>query len=192
MQCMQQLPYMATKAFGVYWFCPASTITGSNLCFLEPATPFPVEQAVKFIPTRDDINHTQICSAGYSSPDDRVKPKMNCSVKIFVSWVMILNLTLGFMPVSFALDLGSSHHVTSFELISSNSTDRDQTGSFEGPDFIGCQDFAVCTMHYSCSPLHSSAVMTVTPHTLVHCTIALADVRVLTRYLVIPLRPPRT
>jgi len=120
------------------------------------------------------------------------KPKMNRSVTKIVSWVMILNLTLGFMPVSFALDIDLNHHVTSFEFISSDSKDRDQAGSFEAIDLIGCQDFAVCTMHYSCVPLHSSSVLTITPQTLVHHTILIDDVRFLTRYLGIPRRPPKT
>ena len=104
---------------------------------------------------------------------------------------MILNLTLGFMPVSFALDLDLNHHVTSFEFIPFDSKDRDQAGSFEEFDLMGCQDFAVCAMHYSCVPLHSSSVLTVTPHALVHRTISIDDVRVLTRYLGIPRRPPK-
>jgi hypothetical protein len=117
---------------------------------------------------------------------------MNCSVKIIVSWVMILNLTLGFMPVSSALDLDSNHHAASCDLMLFDSIDRYQNGSLEKTDLIGCQDFSVCAMHYSCAPLHSSSVLTVTPQTLVHRTISIDDVRVLTRYLGIPRRPPRT
>ena len=104
---------------------------------------------------------------------------------------MILNLALGFMPVSSALDLDSNHHATRCELMLLDSIDRDQIGSLEKSDLIGCQDFLVCAVHYSCVPLHSSSVLTVTPQTLVHRTIPIDDVRVLTRYLGIPRRPPR-
>ena len=105
---------------------------------------------------------------------------------------MILNLTIGFMPVSSALDLDSNHHATSCDLMLFDSIDRDQIGSLEKSDLSGCQDFSVCAVHYSCVPLHSSSVLTVTPQTLVHRTISIDDVRVLTRYLGIPRRPPRT
>ena len=105
---------------------------------------------------------------------------------------MILNLIFGFMPVSSALDLDSKHHATSCDLMLFDSIDRDQIGSLEKSDLPGCQDFSVCAVHYSCVPLHSSSVLTVTPQTLVHRTISIDDVRVLTRYLGIPRRPPRT
>ena len=104
---------------------------------------------------------------------------------------MILNLTLGFMPASFALDLDLNHHVTGFESIPCDSKDRGQAGRFEAIDLIGCQDFSVCVMHYSCVPLHSSIALTVTPQRLMHRTIWIDDVRFLTRYLGIPRRPPR-
>jgi hypothetical protein len=104
---------------------------------------------------------------------------------------MILNLTLGFMPVSSALDLDLNHHATSCDLMLFDSIDRDQIGGFEESDLFGYQDFSVCAMHYSCAPLHSSSVLTVTPQTPVHRTISIDDVRVLTRYLGIPRRPPK-
>ena len=117
---------------------------------------------------------------------------MNRSVKLIVSWVMILNLTLGFMPISSALELDSNHHATSCDLMLFDSIDRDQIGSLEKPDLFGCPDFSVCVLHYGCVPLHSSNVLTITPQTLVHHTISIGDVRVLTRYLGIPRRPPKT
>lgn len=116
---------------------------------------------------------------------------MNCTVKIFSSWLLILILTLGFMPVSYALDLDSNYHATSCELMLSDSIYREQIGSFEESDFIGCQDFSVCVVHYSCAPLHSSSVLTVTSPVMVDRTIPIGDVRVLTRYLDILERPPK-
>ena len=104
---------------------------------------------------------------------------------------MILNLALGFMPVSSALNLDSNHHATSCDFMLLDSIDRDQIGGFEEPDLIGCQDFSVCAVHYSCVPLHSSSVLTVTSQTLVHRTIPTEDARVPTRFLGIPQRPPR-
>ena len=104
---------------------------------------------------------------------------------------MILNLTIGFMPVSSALDLDSNHHATSCDLTLFDSIDRDYIGSLEKSDSFGYQDLSVCVVHYSCAPLHSSSVLTVTPQTLVHRTIPIDDVRILTRYLGIPRRPPR-
>jgi len=105
---------------------------------------------------------------------------------------MILNLTIGFMPVSSALDLDSNHHATSCDLMLFDSIDRDQIRNFEKSDLIGCQNISVCAVHYSCVPLHSSSVLTVSLQTLVHRTIPIDDVRVLTRYFGIPRRPPRT
>ena len=104
---------------------------------------------------------------------------------------MILNLTIGFMPVSSAMDLDSNHHATSCDLMPFDSIDRDQIGIMEKSDLFGCPDFSVCVLHYSCVPLHSSSVLAVTPHALVHRTISIDDVRVLTRYLGIPRRPPK-
>ena len=105
---------------------------------------------------------------------------------------MTLSLTLGFMPISAAQDLDSKHHATSSDLVLFDSIDRDQIGSLEKSDLFGCQDFSVCAIHYSCVPLHSSSVLTVIPQTLIHRTISIDAVRVLTRYLGIPRRPPKT
>ena len=101
---------------------------------------------------------------------------MNRSVKIIVSWMMVLSLTLGFMPISAAQDLDSKHHATSSDLVLFDSIDRDQIGSLEKFDLFGCQDFSVCAMHYSCVPLHSLSVLTVVPQTLVRCAISIDDV----------------
>ena len=98
----------------------------------------------------------------------------------------------GFMPVSAALNLDSNHHATSCDLKLFDSMDRYQIGSLGKSDLFGCQDFAVCAMHPGCAPLHSLSVQTVTAHALVHRTILIDDVRVVTRYLGIPRRPPRT
>lgn len=105
---------------------------------------------------------------------------------------MILNLTIGFMPVASALSLDSNHHATSCDLTLFDPIDRDDIGSSETSDSFDCQDFSVCVVHYSCVPLHSSSEQTVTTQTLVHRTISIDDVRILTRYLGIPRRPPRT
>ena len=105
---------------------------------------------------------------------------------------MILNLTIGFLPVSSALDLDSNHHATSCDPMLFDSIDQDQIDSLGESDLFGCQDFSVCAVHYSCVPLHSSSALTVTPQTLLHRTISIYDARILTRYLGIPRRPPKT
>ena len=107
-----------------------------------------------------------------------------------ISWVVLLNLILGFIPIASAQgkDAVSSadHCALSFteSSISMFSNDIDK----EPVNY--CHDSSDCVAHYGCAPLRFSSELAVSS-AVVGRKVLFEDTAIYTRYPAIPERPPK-
>jgi hypothetical protein len=110
--------------------------------------------------------------------------------KKLISWMVVLNLILGFIPIASAQGKDSvnstDHCASSFteSTISMFSKDIDK----EPVNY--CHDSPDCTVHYGCAPLQFSSELAVSS-TVVDRTILFEDTAIYTHYPAIPEHPPK-
>ena len=110
--------------------------------------------------------------------------------KKLISWLMVLILTVGFIPITSAqgmeADYLAEHCAFSVKeaSVSMSGSDIDK-----GPVNY-CHDSSVCAVHYGCAPLQSSSELAVVS-AVVRRTIPYEDIDILTRYPAIPEHPPK-
>jgi len=110
--------------------------------------------------------------------------------KKLISWMVVLNLILGFIPIASAQGKdavnSADHRASSFteSSISMFSSNIDK----EPVNY--CHDASDCTVHYGCAPLQFSSELAVSP-AVVDRTVLFEDTAIYTHYPAIPEHPPK-
>lgn len=110
--------------------------------------------------------------------------------KKLISWLMVLILTVGFIPITSAQGMEAEYLAEHCA-----SSVKDSSVSMSGSDIDKdpvkyCHDSSVCAVHYGCAPLQSSSELAVAS-AVVRRTILFEDTAIVTRYPAIPEHPPK-
>jgi hypothetical protein len=115
---------------------------------------------------------------------------MHRKYKKLISWLVVFNLILGFMPVDSAQDKDAVNSAFHCALSYTESTISMFNTDIDKEPVNYCQDSSDCTVHYGCAPLQFSSELAVSS-TVVGRTALFEDTAIFTRYPAIPEHPPK-
>lgn len=110
--------------------------------------------------------------------------------KKLISWVVVFNLILGFIPIASAQGKDAVNSADYCALSFTESTISMFSSDIDKEPVNYCHDSSVCAVHYDCAPLQFSSELAVSS-AVVRRTVLFEDTAIYTRYPAIPEHPPK-